>query len=161
MFRFICLFICLFLLCGAQAQDDVDEAAINEQLADIRLRLNDLKNALNQAEGEEAKLLKELETQDQRINRQGKLIRDLKAQVATAEEQIKVLTTEITNKNNSISKQKSQMAELLRLHVFINHDRILKMMLLNPNTKQAEVTQHQIKYLQHQFPKVLIQHVRS
>jgi septal ring factor EnvC (AmiA/AmiB activator) len=155
MIRLICLLFSLIVLSDSQAQDDVDEAAINEQLADIRLRLNDLKNALNQAEGEEAKLLKELENQDQRINRQGQLIRELKAQVATAEEQIKVLTTEISNKNNSISKQKSQMAELLRLHVFINHDRILKMMLLNPNTKQAEVTQHQIKYLQHQLYELI------
>jgi septal ring factor EnvC (AmiA/AmiB activator) len=155
MFRLFCLLFSLIVLCDSQAQDDVDEAAINEQLADIRLRLSDLKNALNRAEGEEAKLLKELEYQDQRINRQGQLIRELKAQVATAEEQIKVLTTEINNKNNSISKQKSQMAELLRLHVFINHDRILKMMLLNPNTKQAEVTQHQIKYLQHQLYELI------
>jgi septal ring factor EnvC (AmiA/AmiB activator) len=155
MFRLFCLLFSLIVLCDSQAQDDVDEAAINEQLANIRLRLSDLKNALNRAEGEEAKLLKELESQDQRINRQGQLIRELKAQVATAEEQIKVLTTEINNKNNSISKQKSQMAELLRLHVFINHDRILKMMLLNPNTKQAEVTQHQIKYLQHQLYELI------
>jgi len=155
MFRLFCLLFSLIVLWDSQAQDDVDEAAINEQLADIRLRLSDLKNALNRAEGEEAKLLNELESQDQRINRQGQLIRELKAQVATAEEQIKVLTTEINNKNNSISKQKSQMAELLRLHVFINHDRILKMMLLNPNTKQAEVTQHQIKYLQHQLYELI------
>lgn len=143
------------ILSSGMAQDDVDEAEINARLADIRLRLSDLKNALNKAEGEEAGLIRELEAQDQRINRQGQLIRDLKSKVATAEKQITVLTGEINSKNNSISQQKSQMGELLRLHIFINHDRILKMMLLNPNTRQAEITQHQIKYLQHQLYELI------
>ncbi|TDR23877.1 murein hydrolase activator EnvC family protein [Marinicella litoralis] len=126
----------------------MDEVAINEKLNHIRLRLTDLKNALNQAEGEEAKLIKELENQDQKINQQGQLIRSINDKISTAEQQIEVLGQEIKNKNESISVQKSQMADLLRLHIFINHDRILKMMLLNPSTKNAEITQHQIKYLQ-------------
>ncbi len=148
------LLLCLIshILCAATwAQDDLDEAAINDQLADIRTRLSELKDELNRAEGEEDKLIKELEAQDQKINQQGQLIRDIESKVSTSEQQIKVLGDEIKNKNDSISTQKSQMAELLRLHVFINHDRILKMMLLNPSTKNAEITQHQIKYLQQQL----------
>jgi len=132
----------------AQNDVDVDEVEINQKLNDIRLRLTDLKNALNQAEGEEAKLIKELEKQDQTINQQGQLIRTLNGKISTAEQQISALGKEIKTKNDSISVQKSQMADLLRLHIFINHDRILKMMLLNPSTKNAEITQHQIKYLQ-------------
>jgi len=130
------------------AQEDIDEDAIAAQLADIKSRLDTLKDQLNQATGEEAKLLKELEAQDQKINRQGRLIRDTQAKVTTAEQQVDVLGQEIQLKNDSISDQKQQMAELLRLHIFINHDRILKMMLLNPSTRHAEITQHQIKYLQ-------------
>ncbi len=133
------------------AQNDVDEIEINEKLNNIRLRLTDLKNALNQAEGEEAKLINELESQDQKINQQGQLIRSKNGKIATAEQQIEALGKEIKSKNDSISVQKSQMADLLRLHIFINHDRILKMMLLNPSTKNAEITQHQIKYLQYKL----------
>lgn len=147
------LFVLLLLplLPTAMAQDEPDEAVINQQLEQIRQRLTTLKNELNQAEGEESKLLKELEQQDQKINQQGQLIRDIKSKVATAQQQIDVLGQEIKNKNDSISDQKDQMAALLRLHIYINHDRILKMMLLNPNTENAEITQHQIKYLQYKL----------
>jgi len=143
--------VLMLMVSPVDAQSDIDEAAINNKLDKIRLRLTDLKNALNQAEGEEAKLIKELETQDKLINQQGLLIRESKEKISTAESQIDVLSEQIELKNDSISEQKSQMAELLRLHIFINHDRILKMMLLNPSTKNAEITQHQIKYLQHQL----------
>lgn len=150
MIRFLFL-ILLTLSVFANAQQDIDEDAINQQLADIKLRLKELKSALNKAEGEEAKLLQELEAQDQKINQQGQLIRDLTGKISTAEQQIEVLGEQIATKHDSISDQKNQMAELLRLHIFINHDRILKMMLLNPGTENAEITQHQIKYLQYKL----------
>ncbi|MGJ8663572.1 MAG: murein hydrolase activator EnvC family protein [Marinicella sp.] len=130
------------------AQEEIDEEAINTKLDQIKQRLSELKTELNQAAGEEAKLIEELEKQDQKINVQAQMIRQIKTKVATAEQQVTTLGREIDNKNESISEQKSQMAELLRLHIFINHDRILKMMLLNPGTQGAEITQHQIKYLQ-------------
>jgi septal ring factor EnvC (AmiA/AmiB activator) len=147
------LFFCIILLLSGQvlAQQDIDEAEINSQLENIRQRLTSLKNELNQAQGEEAKLIQELESQDQQINLQGQKIRAIKNKIIIAEQQIQVLGEQIESKNASISEQKSQMAELLRLHVFINHDRILKMMLLNPSTQNAEVTQHQIKYLQYKL----------
>lgn len=126
----------------------MSEEEISDKLIQIRERLSTLKDELNQAQGEESKLLKELESQDQKINQQRKLIRSTKTQIETASQQIVVLGQQIEEKSASISDQKNQMAELLRLHVFINHDRILKMMLLNATTKSAEITQHQIKYLQ-------------
>ncbi|MEZ5472616.1 MAG: peptidoglycan DD-metalloendopeptidase family protein [Marinicella sp.] len=146
-------FLLLFLTWSVMtaAQQEVDEDAINQQLANIKERLKELKTALNEATGEEAKLINELEAQDQKINQQGQLIRDLTAKISTAEQQIEVLGQQIESKNDSISDQKNQMAELLRLHIFINHDRILKMMLLNPGTQNAEITQHQIKYLQYKL----------
>ncbi len=146
-FRF--LFVCLLLFSPvSNAQKAADENTIKTQLQDIRQRLTALKTELNKAEGDEAKLLKELEIQDQAINQQGLLIRGIKNKINTATQQIEVLGGQITAKSDSISEQKSQMAELLRLHIFINHDRILKMMLLSPSTQNAEITQHQIKYLQ-------------
>lgn len=144
-------FILLYLITFSGillAQEEIDEEAINTKLDQIKQRLSELKTELNQAAGEEAKLIEELEKQDQKINVQAQMIRQIKTKVATAEQQVTTLGREIDNKNESISEQKSQMAELLRLHIFINHDRILKMMLLNPGTQGAEITQHQIKYLQ-------------
>lgn len=146
-------FLCFLLLFSGLlgAQQDLDEAEINSRLENIRQRLISLKNELNQATGQEAKLIDELESQDQKINSQGQKIRAIKDKINIAEQQIQVLGRQIKSKNDSISEQKSQMSELLRLHVFINHDRILKMMLLNPATENAEVTQHQIKYLQYKL----------
>ena len=149
-FRFFLWFLLLFSD-ALLAQQGMDESEINSQLENIRQRLTSLKNELNQAEGEEAKLIQELESQDQKINLQGQKIRDIKTKINTAEQQVQVLGEQIKSKNDSISEQKSQMAELLRLHVFINHDRLLKMMLLNPSTENAEITQHQIKYLQYKL----------
>lgn len=142
------LWILLLFSDATVAQQSMDEAEINNKLENIRQRLTSLKNELNQAEGEEAKLIQELESQDQKINLQGQKVRDIKSKINTAEQQVAVLGKQIKIKSDSISDQKSQMAELLRLHVFINHDRILKMILLNPSTQNAETTQHQIKYLQ-------------
>jgi len=142
------LWILLLFSDATIAQQSMDEAEINNKLENIRQRLTTLKNELNQAEGEEAKLIQELESQDQKINLQGQKVRDIKSKINTAEQQVAVLGKQIKIKSDGISDQKSQMAELLRLHVFINHDRILKMMLLNPSTQNAETTQHQIKYLQ-------------
>lgn len=145
--RFFILFL-LIVSPALSAQEEISEEQINQKLIQIRERLTALKDELNEAQGEEAKLLKELESQDQKINKQGQLIRNIKSKITTATEQINILGQQIDQKSESISVQKDQMAELLRLHVFINHDRILKMMLLNPSTQSAEVTQHQIKYLQ-------------
>ncbi len=140
--------VLLFVSFASLAQPEMDEAEINDKLENIRQRLVSLKTELNQAKGDEAKLIQELESQDQKINLQGKKLREIKTKIDTAEKQVEVLGEQIKIKNDSISEQKTQMSELLRLHVFINHDRILKMMLFNPNTENAEITQHQIKYLQ-------------
>lgn len=145
--RLFCVFLMLF--CGLViAQDSPDEDAINAQLSQIQSKLSQLKGRLNQATGEEANLLAELEKQDQAINALGQQIHAIKLQITSSEKSIADLTEQITIKNDSIAEQKSQMAELLRLNIYINHDRILKMLLLKSSTQTAEITQHQIKYLQ-------------
>ena len=135
-------FLCA-LISPTLAQDDLDETAINQQLESIRQRLTALKDELNQAQGEEAKLIRELEAQDQKINQQGQLSRALKAKIDTAAEQVRVLGQQISEKSDSISSQKEQMADLLRLHIYINHDRLMKMLLLK---KLNLKTKMMIKY---------------
>ncbi len=137
------------LLVGmAWVHAESDEVTINNQLELIQTKLKQLQSKLNQAVGEEANLLNELEQQDQMIGQLGKEIHQLKTQIKTSESNIEQLSVEIDAKNISIASQKKQMAELLRLQIYINHDRTLKMFLLKKNTETAEITHHQIKYLQ-------------
>lgn len=141
----------LTLLSAAVCAQEADEAALSAQLDSIKQRLNELKSELNSAQGEEAKLLTELEQQDNKINDQGILIRDGKQRIELAEQQISGLRKQIQDLNDSISSQKHQMAKLLRLHIYISHDRLLKMLLLNNDNHSVEITQHQIKFLQHRL----------
>lgn len=158
MFR-VFLFLVLFFVWPVHAQPEgeqnLDEKQLNQRLDRIQKQLTALKNQLNQAEGEEAKLLTELEKQDLVINKLGKEIHQIKQQVIKAESQIKGLSDQITRKNDSIASQKEQMAELLRLHIYINHDRILKMLLLKSSTQTAEITQHQLNYLQDKLYRLI------
>ena len=132
----------------ARAQDETNEAEIKQQLDSIRQRLGELKTSLNTATGEEAKLINELEKQDQLINQQGLLIIDAEKKIDAFEEQIAVLNADIDQKNTSIQSQKEQIISLLKLSLYISHDRVLKSLLLNPETDSAELTRHQIRYLQ-------------
>ncbi|WP_395377455.1 murein hydrolase activator EnvC family protein [Marinicella sp. W31] len=142
------LLINLFLCDQSLAQNNSNEAEIKQQLDGIRQRLTELKTSLNQATGEEAKLINELEKQDQRINQQGRLIIEIENKIDTFETQIDTLNADIQTKNNSIQSQKSQIISLLKLSLYISHDRVLKSLLLNPETDSAELTRHQIRFLQ-------------
>ncbi len=133
-----------------QAQE-ADEVAINQQLETIKSRLSELKTALNTAQGEEAQLLQELERQDQKINDQGQLIRSTQQKIDLSTQQLKGLEQQITQLKQSIKKQKQQMASLLRLHIYISHDRFIKKILLNRDSRSVDITQHQIKFLQHRL----------
>ena len=142
------LVITLFMGNPSLAQNNSNEAEIKQQLDRIRQRLSELKTSLNQATGEEAKLISELERQDQRINEQGRLILDIEKQMDVYEAQIDTLNSEIEQKNSSIQSQKAQIIDLLKLSLYISHDRVLKSLLLNPETESAELTRHQIRFLQ-------------
>lgn len=147
---FITIVLCALYLPALIAQTP-DETAINAQLQGIKSRLGELTSALNSARGEEAKLLTELERQDQLINAQGKLIRNTENNIAVTEQQMAALGQQITGLKDSIASQKQQMAELLRLHIYISHDRFLKTILLSQDNRSADITQHQIKFLQHRL----------
>ncbi|WP_154224060.1 murein hydrolase activator EnvC family protein [Marinicella rhabdoformis] len=150
------IFFAAWPVMGQQKTEKIlNEAELNQRLDEIQNQLTALKNQLNQAEGKEAKLLTELENQDLAINELGKEIHQNKQQVANAKDQIEALSLQIKKKNDSIGSQKEQMAELLRLHIYINHDRILKMLLLKSSTQTAEITQHQLNYLQDKLYRLI------
>lgn len=152
------LFFLLILLSNvsiADKQTQPNEVEINARLSEIKQRLGQLKNKLNQAEGEESKLLKELEAQDQRINQQGKKIRTSQQQIDNTQQQIDQLNQQIEQQNHSIADQKQQIIELLRLNIFLGHDRLLKTLLLNADSQAAELTKHQIKYLQNKLYRLI------
>ena len=149
--KFACLLIIHFVVSLAVQAQESDETAINEQLQTIKSRLTELKSALNSAHGEEAQLLRELERQDQKINTQGQLIRKSQQKIDFTTQQIQGLEQQITALKQSIDDQKQQMASLLRLHIYISHDRFIKKILLNRGSRSVDITQHQIKYLQHRL----------
>ncbi len=142
-----CLVFCL-LAPAALSQEAASEAEIESRLTQIRVALNDLKNRLNQAEGEESKLLEELQAQDQRINETGQAIYALQQQIKKSQLQIDALNAQLAEKNAGIENQKNQILELLKLKIYIDHDRTLKLLLLSPDNSAAEITHHQINFLQ-------------
>lgn len=146
-----CLFITHLVVTFTVHAQKTDEAAINQQLNAIKSRLTTLKNALNSARGEEAQLLQELERQDQKINEQSQLIRNSQQKIDLTNQQIQALQQQITTLNESIANQKQQMAALLRLHIYISHDRFVKKILLNRDSRSVDITHHQIKFLQHRL----------
>lgn len=153
--RLLFLLTLLFSTGFAYSQNQPDETEINRRLTEIKQRLGTLKNQLNQAEGEESKLLKELEAQDQKINQQGKEIVTSQQQIDTAQQQIDQLSQQIERQNHSIADQKQQIIELLRLNIFLSHDRLLKTLLLNADSQAAEITGHQVKYLQNKLYRLI------
>lgn len=90
--------------------------------------------------------MQELERQDQKINEQGQLIRNSQQKIDLTNQQIQALQQQITTLNESIANQKQQMAALLRLHIYISHDRFVKKILLNRDSRSVDITHHQIKF---------------
>lgn len=162
--KLACLLIVLFIVSNDTWAQQADEDTINQQLQTIKSRLTELKTALNSARGEEAQLLRELERQDQKINQQGKQIRSSQKAIDLTSHQIQVLEQQITTLKRSIADQKQQMAQLLRLHIYISHDRFVKKILLSRDNRSVDITQHQIKYLQHRLYsliKDIAQHIEQ
>ncbi len=149
--KFTGLLMMLLIANSMVRAQEPDEAAINQQLQTIKTRLTELKKALNSARGEEARLLQELERQDQKINAQGQLIRTTENKIDLTNQQVKGLVQQIDDLKQSINTQKQQMANLLRLHIYISHDRFVKKILLNRDSHSVDITQHQIKYLQYRL----------
>jgi septal ring factor EnvC (AmiA/AmiB activator) len=61
------------------------------------------------------------------------------------------ITQEITRNNNSIELQKNQIIKLLKLQIYLNHDKTLKLLLASPSNETTAQSKHQIKYLQNRL----------
>lgn len=127
------------------------EAEIEEHIKIIQTKLKKLKNKLNKAYGEEQVLLVKLEKQDNVISELSNKIKATDIQLTLLSKHILSLTNEINKNSNSIDLQKREIIDLLKLQIYLNHDRTLKMLLVSPKNKSATQTKHQIKYLQNRL----------
>ncbi|HHL31432.1 MAG TPA: hypothetical protein ENJ41_02525, partial [Oceanospirillales bacterium] len=154
----VCLLLSLIFMCSVctgQASNNGSEAEIKKNISTIKVKLKKLKNTLNKAYGEERVLLEKLEYQDNLINKLSKKIDDSNQQLKNIQEKISSIVAAIEQKSSIIEEQKDDIIDLLKLQVYLNHDKTLKMLLLNPDNNRSTDTKHQIKYLQNRLYKLI------
>ncbi len=141
----------LFLTLSQSSIGQNTEVDIENKITKIQQKLNLLKTKLNKAYGKEQQLIGKLEEQDKEINKVAKNVSISKSQLKIIQTQISQLNQNISNKSNSIEAQKNQVVDLLKLQLYMNHDKTLKMLLVNPSNKSNNQAKHQIKYLQNKL----------
>lgn len=144
------LFLLSTTIVMTQTQNS-SEQELEAQLENIQNKLKVVKNKLNKAYGEESVLIEQLEQQDKNIAVISKQVKTSELQLQDIQNQVKETENNIQKSNDSIEKQKSQIIELLKLQVYLNQDKTLKMLLVNPNNKNSIQTKHQIKFLQNRL----------
>ncbi|MCF6293301.1 MAG: hypothetical protein L3J04_07905, partial [Robiginitomaculum sp.] len=96
-----------------------------------------------------AEITEELEAQDNKINKVSNEVSVSNKQLNEILIRIKSINKNIDTKSKSIEKQRSQVISLLKFQVYLNHDKTLKMLLINPANSQTVQSKHVIKYLNH------------
>ena len=147
----ILLILLPWLSLGQQSsinKDDKSEAALEKNIQNIQKKLKLLKNELNRAYGQEQVLLENLEVQDKSIGEIAEKISLSNLELKAIERRIEGINLNIKTSTNSIEQQQSQIVKLLKLQIYLNHDKTLKMLLINPENSSANQTKHQVKYLQ-------------
>lgn len=147
--RFFFIFVLIPVFSLAQVQPS--EAELEANIVQIKQKLKVLKTTLNKAYGEEKQLLIRLEEQDKSINTVAQAIQEGKKQLEDIQQKITTTTEKIDQYTTQIADQKQQITDLLKLHIYLNHDKTLKMLLLNPKNQHTDQTKHQIKYLQNKL----------
>ena len=127
------------------------EAEIEANIENIQKKLFILKNKLNSAYGKEQQLISKLELQDKAIAVISKQVSQSNTILKELANQISTLVTNITISNDSIEEQKGQIIKLLKLQVYLNHDKTMKMLLSNSQNDENVQIKHQIKYLQNRL----------
>lgn len=127
------------------------DAQIAKKITNIQQKLLVLKGKLNKAYGKESVLIEQLEKQDKVINDISKKVNTSKSIVLEIQIKVQDLDNNIKQKSYGIKSQQNQIIELLKLQIYLNHDKTLKMLLVKPNHNSSEQTKHQIKYLQHKL----------
>ena len=148
------LLLLSFTFVTAQSRNDSkngSEKDLENKLENIQSKLKILKNKLNKAYGKESVLIEQLEYQDKSIAAISKQVKASESQLKDIQNKVKGTENKIKTSNESIDKQKSQIIELLKLQVYLNQDKTLKMLLVNPNNRDTVQTKHQIKYLQNRL----------
>lgn len=133
----------------AQADGPKSELEIEAGLTKIKQKLIILKRKLNKAYGQEQVLIEELERQDSKINLVSNEIALNEKQLNAIQTRIKNINDNIEVKSNSIEEQRAQVVSLLKFQVYLNHDKTLKMLLVNPRNSQNVQNKHIIKYINH------------
>lgn len=156
MFKVTILFLILLpcITFGQQnglGKEDKSEAVLEKNIKNIQQKLKLLKNKLNKAYGQEQLLLEKLEVQDKSIGKLSKKISLSNLQLKSIGKRIRDTERNIQESTNSIEQQQTQIVKLLKVQIYLNHDKTLKMLLINPQSNNANQTKHQIKYLQNRL----------
>ncbi len=147
--RLLLILVCASFLSMAQSQPSETELEAN--IVQVKQKLKILKNTLNKAYGEEKQLVGRLEEQDKSINKVARAIQVVKKELEEIQKKITITSEKIDQYTVQIADQKQQIIDLLKLHIYLNHDKTLKMLLLNPKNQQTDQTKHQVKYLQNRL----------
>ena len=148
------LFVLSTLLFG-RSDGPKSESELEQNIAVIQKKLTVLKNKLNSAYGEEQKIISNLEEQDKAIGVISKQVEKSTNQLKDIINQIELIENEIDESNKSIEEQKGQIIKLLKLQVYINHDKTLRMLLANKKSQSNIQTKHQLKYLQNKLYELI------
>ncbi len=131
--------------------ENKSEVAIEAKIQNIQQKLKILKKKLNKAYGQEQLLLEKLEAQDKNISNIVQKINTSNTQIKELVEEIGQINQKIGENKNSIEIQKNQIVRLLKLQIYLNHDKTLKMLLASPQNNSISDSKHQIKYLQNRL----------
>jgi len=147
--RSIILLTLITIRLFAQTNEAKSELEIEADITKIKQKLVILKSKLNKAYGQEHVLIEELEAQDNKINKVSNEVSVSNKQLNEILIRIKSINKNIDTKSKSIEKQRNQVISLLKFQVYLNHDKTLKMLLINPANSQTVQSKHVIKYLNH------------
>lgn len=142
----VILFISSYSLHAQQS-----EAELQVGIENIQSKLKTLKQKLNNAYGKEKQLIDELEHQDRVISSVSNQISESNQQLQEIIKEISEINEKIEISNHSIERQKNEITELLKLQIYLNHDKTLKMLLINPGNEADIQSKHRIKYLQNKL----------
>lgn len=144
------IILILILICYP-VQGQQSEEQVSLKIKSIQKKLSLLKDKLNQSRGKEQKILQNLEAQDNEINFVANEVATVGMQLKEISNQVEENDFLIINKSKSIEKQKTQVVNLLKLQIYLSHDKTIKMLLVSPSNEKSIQAKHKIKYLQNKL----------
>jgi septal ring factor EnvC (AmiA/AmiB activator) len=151
MLKFFSLFILPLLFALNLNAQQQSEQEIEFKIKNIQKKLKLIKNDLNAAYGKEREIIEQLEIHDQQINIYVNKISESEKEIKQLQKNIDDFNKKINTKSKQIETQKKQIIDLLKLQVYLNHDKTLKMLLISPQNNNSDLIKHQLKYLQNRL----------